>query len=176
MKWFKSLTWPNKLGLIAAVIVGLALLFSSGKQPATTAGGSAPSAGTSATAPSPAPAAAPAAPTAPAAPPAPQFTARDLATIMQTSQTNEARFDRDYKGKRLTAAGTFDSMEESLGSQSVTLNVGDFQVVCNANIGDRRLGAKAIDWHSGDRLTITGKIDYTFVGTFFYLDDCDVNK
>lgn len=172
MKWFRNLTWPNKIALVLVVIVGIAVLASTGKQPGSPA---APGATAASTAPAatPAPASpAPATP-APAAPPERRFGAADLATVMETSQTNEARFKRDFKGKLFSATGSFDSLQEMLGDQQVTVDVGEFQVMCT---GGKALAAKAIDWNSGDRVTISGSMTETLLGTVLYLNDCDVTK
>lgn len=167
MKWFRNLTWPNKIALVLVVVVGIAVLASTGKQPGPPA---TPGAATAGSAPVAAPA--PATP-APAAPPERKFGAADLAAIMETSQTNEARFNRDFKGKLFSATGSFDSLQEMLGNQQVTVDVGEYQVMCS---GGRALATKAIDWNAGDRVTISGRMTETLLGTVLYLDDCDVTK
>ena len=119
-------------------------------------------------APPPAPAPAPA-----AAPVAAAFGNNDIGRIAQTASENETRFQRDYKGKTLAFWGTFDSLQDGFwGSKQLAVNVGDTAVHC---YGTAQLAKKAIDWNSGDRLYVQGKIRDTILG-ILQIDDCDADK
>jgi len=115
----------------------------------------------------------PPAPTPVQAQPPAAFGNNDIDRIAKTASENEARFQRDYKGKTLAFYGFFDSLQDGFfGAKQLAVNVGDTAVHC---YGDSGLAKKAIDWNSGDKLFVQGKIRDTIMGVL-QIDNCDATK
>lgn len=125
----------------------------------------------------PLPVAAPAppapAPPAPATPPAAAFGITQLAAIIETSQTNAARFARDHKGKSFGARLAFEALEDGFfGQRLLTASAGGLSVTC---VGRSDLANAAIDWRVGDVITVSGTINDTVLGVLM-LDPCTASK
>jgi hypothetical protein len=108
----------------------------------------------------------------PVTPPA-AFGAAQLGVIIETSQTNAARFARDFKGKNFRARLTFNSLEDGFfGQKLLTASAGNLSVTC---VGRSDLAKAAIDWRVGDAITVNGVIDDTILGALM-LDPCAASK
>ena len=101
------------------------------------------------------------------------FGANDLPVISTTSQQNDARFQRDYKGKLIQFVGAFVSLQDALfGTKLLEVQAQGITVDC---LGWSDLSRAAIDWNAGDSISITGKIRDTVLGDL-QLTDCSVAK
>lgn len=93
------------------------------------------------------------------------FQAADLDIISEMSRTNEARFERDYKGKAFIDDLPFDSLERSLFGSGYSLFLGEgFFPDARCSISED-LAQKLIDKNPGDRINVRGIIDTTSLRT-----------
>ena len=92
------------------------------------------------------------------------YGSKDLAAIKDAAANNEARFNRDYKGKTFTARLRFKGTSSGWHQRDVFFVEG---VRCNqykTPDEGKALIAKTIDYKSGQPLQVTGTIDDTFLG------------
>ena len=110
-------------------------------------------------------------PQAPPSPPA--FGAAHVGTIIETSQTNDARFARDYKGQSYRSQGIFTGLRDGyFGEKQLLAEVNGYLLQC---FGRASLANTAINWQVGDMITIVGTIDTTLLGTLL-LGSCTASK
>lgn len=122
-----------------------------------------------ATAPSPPPTQVAAPPVAPPA----AFGAAQLGVIIETSQTNAARFARDFKGKSFRARLRFEVLQDGFFGQKQLLGqAAGLYVQC---MGGAELAQAAVDWRVGEAITVSGTIDDTVLGSLM-LDPCAASK
>jgi hypothetical protein len=96
----------------------------------------------------------------------------DTTLIVETSRSNEARFDRDFKGETFIGTMAFDGLErELLGSGwRVSFRYGGVFDKVDCRVGDQTANGM-IDWAKGRQVAVTGTIRTTIIGSI-ELDDC----
>ena len=99
------------------------------------------------------------------------FGPSDLGKIVDTARHQEARFNRDYKGKTFAATGQVKSISEGwFGSYNVAVSVAGNEVNCWIKTDAKDLA----DMDTGKRVQINGEIRDTVFGDL-QVDDCRVN-
>lgn len=101
---------------------------------------------------------------------------RDLASVAEASKQNEARFERDYKGKRFEDRISFAGMEKPIfggSGYNVRLGSGGFLHAAECRITDPATINHLIDKNIGDTLTVSGTVDHTIMGVVM-LEACVV--
>ena len=119
-------------------------------------------------------AAAPVAPT-PAAPAPAAFSASALGDIVTTSQANEIRFNRDYKGRSFHASMKLRGVSDSFtkGRYHITFtSAAGVKVGCF--VSDPATPDKAVEWNPGQTVEVSGVIDDTTFGNL-NLSKCVLN-
>lgn len=104
------------------------------------------------------------------------LTATDLSTIVDTSQSNDLRFNRDFKGKFFSATGKFDLASKTTfgNGYRIFVNFGFLtSVFCTTS--DAVTVNSIVDWSKGTPLTISGNIYDTRLGQLELADGCTVN-
>jgi hypothetical protein len=105
------------------------------------------------------------------------FSDADVKQIIIASQNNEMRFDRDYKGKSFSAAGTFDLASKSLMSKTeyrIEVLVAGKPVDCFTE--DPSILHSVVDWQKGQKVHIDGIIGRTTLGTLILDSGCRVDS
>jgi len=97
-----------------------------------------------------------------------QFGASDIPSIVDASQHNEARFNRDFYEQQLTVRATFDTASAGwVGSDwQINFHVGVERVCCFMPPP-----ADLADWSRGKQMTVSGTIYTTTLGQV-KLNDC----
>jgi len=101
----------------------------------------------------------------------------DMPRIVDDSRNNELRFNRDYKGQRLTFVGRFNGVTESLFGlrKHVTIKgFGPNGAYCFLDNADPVL-KRMIDWRRGQQINVSGTISTTMFGDVA-LDDCSISS
>jgi hypothetical protein len=94
------------------------------------------------------------------------FTLRDAKAIVDTSRSNEVRFNRDYKGKTFQDILTFKSITERLFGSGYDVSFDGADCRVNATEAQR-----LIDWNKGQQVRVAGSIRTTALGDL-QLDAC----
>jgi hypothetical protein len=96
------------------------------------------------------------------------FGGSDVDDIMQAAKTNEAKFERDYRGHFLGYVARFHSSNTTLGSRQVWFD--NHKVVCHMSDASY---LKTANWQPGSRVQVVGRMSRVgFMGTVA-LDDCE---
>jgi len=95
------------------------------------------------------------------------FSTPDIARIVETSRTNEIRFNRDFRGRSFNAVMTLGKVSESFfttGEYTIALksNAGRNGVDCR--ISDPAVLNMVVDWNEGQKVEVLGNIKGTIVG------------
>jgi predicted metalloprotease len=107
---------------------------------------------------------------------APMFTNKDIPTIVETSRSNEIRFNRDYKGKIFSDVLPFTRASETWlgGGYRVgfgSKGMGGGGVDCQ--ISDPKVLNEVVEWNPGLMVSVTGRIKTTSMGDL-QLENCDL--
>ena len=107
---------------------------------------------------------------------APQFNSSHRDTIAEASRTNEARFERDYKGRSLGDCVVFDGLERSVLGSGWTLRFKDssrdFMAKYHCSVDDA-FANRLVDVNPGEQVYLSGIIRTTSIGVLL-LDRCQV--
>lgn len=101
-----------------------------------------------------------------------QLSGKDSSEIVNTSRNNELKFNRDYKGKTFSDVLSFKSASESIFGSSWSVLFG--AVTCSG-ITDQSVLNEIIDWNKGEKVSVTGTVYNTILGTIL-LDNCRFAK
>jgi tRNA_anti-like len=104
-----------------------------------------------------------------------EFSERNVPEIVNASQNNEIRFNRDYRGRHITASGSFSGVQEVMFSHgqyiiSVSTNFGDI----DCTTAEKRILDAAVDWNDGQSVTVSGIIATTLLGDIQLQQGCSV--
>jgi hypothetical protein len=89
------------------------------------------------------------------------YTERDLGAIVDAAQHNEARFNRDYKGRNYSSTTAFKAVSQQIyGGYSVQFTDGSFCM----SVTDSALLGKIADWPYGRPVMFGGTIEDTSLG------------
>ena len=102
------------------------------------------------------------------------FSESDTQAIVENSRNNELRFDRDYKGRRLVARGSFKSVSKAILSELYEIVVKTVGGDIWCKTGDKKILANAINWSSGQQVITSGRISTTVMGSIILDDGCTV--
>jgi hypothetical protein len=107
---------------------------------------------------------------------APMFTNKDIPNIVETSRSNEIRFNRDYKGKMFSDVLPFTRASETWlgGGYRVgfgSKGMGGGGVDCQ--ISDPKVLNEVVEWNPGLMVSVTGRIKTTSMGDL-QLENCDL--
>jgi predicted metalloprotease len=107
---------------------------------------------------------------------APMFTTKDIPKIVETSRSNEIRFNRDYKGKMFSdvlpftrASGTWLGGGYRVGFGSKGMGGGGV----DCQISDPTVLNEVVEWNPGLMVSVTGRIRTTSMGDL-QLENCDL--
>jgi len=99
----------------------------------------------------------------------------DLDAMHSTYKANQARFARDYIGRKFSATIPFYSITESAfyrGTYQVGFGPADsFLSEVDCSISDRSVIDKITDWNKGDQITLSGTVKDHVMGAVV-LDKC----
>jgi hypothetical protein len=106
---------------------------------------------------------------APAAPAGPVLGPRDLSRILSAHDQDRTHFERDFKGRRFRAAGSFGGLTDTgLGAAFLEMKLSGNSVFCRLDkAGAARMAGKS----KGDPLAAEGVIEDVVLGNL-YLDRC----
>lgn len=99
------------------------------------------------------------------------YSSGELSRIVNASQNNEARFDRDYKGQMFDGVLNFRSAEKSYFGDATAHFTGPYLNDVYCYFHDQRILKQAIDWNPGQPMHVHGVIDTTTLGAVG-LDNC----
>ena len=101
------------------------------------------------------------------------FGGAHVSAIIEAAQTNEPRFQRDYKGKSFRSQVIFESLQDGFfGQKQLIGQAGGKSVQC---FGRSDLSQAAIDWRVGQTVTISGTIEDTLLGSLI-INPCTATK
>lgn len=104
----------------------------------------------------------------------PPLGAKDIERITKTSQTNDIRFNRDYKGKSFQATLPVNQIAENfLISDRYTATFGKnlFTNNVTCDVSDRTTIDQMMDWEKGQMVKVSGTIKKTLMGNIA-LENC----
>jgi hypothetical protein len=100
----------------------------------------------------------------------------DIPAIVDASQHNPARFDRDFKGRSFTARGAFTTATACWLSNDcylIHVRVGRSQeALCSITISS----AEIADWDTSMPVVVSGPILTTILGSLSLGENCSVKK
>jgi len=102
------------------------------------------------------------------------FSENNLRQVFQTYSSNEIRFKRDFKTKRITVDGIFETVKEGAMGWVVSVSHRGFFVMCSMS---EEKAMKLADLDPGDRLKLTGSIlsvDPPKLTVQLYGEGCDI--
>ncbi len=103
-----------------------------------------------------------------------EYTEGDLRRVFQTYSSNEIRFKRDIKTKRIVVNGTFETVKEGAMGWVVSVSHRGFFVMCSMS---EEKALKLAELDPGDRLKISGSIlsvDPPKLTVQLYGEGCDL--
>jgi uncharacterized protein len=107
---------------------------------------------------------------------APTFTIKDIPKIVETSRSNEIRFNRDYKGKMFSDVLPFARASESWLGGGYRVGFGSKGMAgggVDCQISDPKVLNEVVEWNPGLMVSVTGRIRTTSMGDL-QLENCDL--
>jgi uncharacterized protein len=104
------------------------------------------------------------------------FTNNDIAKIVDTSRSNEIRFNRDYKGKMFSDVLPFKSASERWLSGGYHVGFGSKGLSgggVDCEISDPKVLNEVVEWNTGLMVSVTGRIKTTSMGDL-QLENCEL--
>jgi predicted metalloprotease len=104
------------------------------------------------------------------------FTKNDIAKIVDTSRSNEIRFNRDYRGKIFSDALPFKSASERWFSGGYRVGFGSKGLSgggVDYEISDPKVLNEVVEWNTGLMVSVTGRLKSTSMGDL-QLENCEL--
>jgi hypothetical protein len=101
---------------------------------------------------------------------------RDLASVAEASKQNEARFERDYKGRTFEDRISFAGMEKPMFGgvgYDVRLGTSGFLHAAQCRISDQATIDFLTDRNLGDLLAVRGVVERTIMGVVM-MENCTI--
>jgi hypothetical protein len=106
------------------------------------------------------------------------FTKGDIPLMVETSRTNEIRFDRDYKGKPFSDVLPFRRALEDFftkGEYTVSFGRAAFGGGVDCSISHPTILNQVVEWSPGALVSVNGTIRTTMMGDVV-LDNCQFTR
>jgi hypothetical protein len=104
-----------------------------------------------------------------------ELSEKNIPDIVNASQNNEIRFDRDYRGRGITANGILSGVQEVMflhGQFAISVSTSFGDIDCYTS--DKKILDAAVDWNAGQAVVVSGIIRDTLLGDIQLQPGCGV--